>query len=154
MIEAIVRFAFVVMVAAAAEAGEALVPEPDAYRLGDYRAPTPATLQGARVIGTDEAETIWRSHSASFVDVLPRAPRPRDLHEGTLWRDKPRPNIPGGIWLPDTGYDERAENGWLFLEGPGKGDKWRSRQNSGCILPGGLLDVVERRQARALARLF
>jgi PQQ-dependent catabolism-associated CXXCW motif protein len=106
MIEAIVRFAFVVMVAAAAEAGEALVPEPDAYRFGDYRAPTPATLQGAGVIGTDEAETIWRSHSASFVDVLPRAPRPRDLPEGTLWRDKPRANIPGSIWLPDTGYSE------------------------------------------------
>jgi PQQ-dependent catabolism-associated CXXCW motif protein len=40
--------------------------------------------------------------------VLPRAPRPRDLPAGTLWRDKPRANIPGSIWLPDTGYGKLA----------------------------------------------
>ena len=108
MIKAAVCFAFMVIVLAATEAGAADVPEPDGYRFGDYRAPSPATLRGARAIGTDEAETIWRSHSASFVDVLPRAPRPRDLPAGTLWRDKPRANIPGSIWLPDTGYGELA----------------------------------------------
>jgi PQQ-dependent catabolism-associated CXXCW motif protein len=108
MIKAAVCFAFLVIVVAATDAGAADVPEPDGYRLGDYRAPTPATLRGARAIGTDEAEAIWRSHSASFVDVLPRAPRPRDLPAGTLWRDKPRANIPGSIWLPDTGYGELA----------------------------------------------
>jgi PQQ-dependent catabolism-associated CXXCW motif protein len=108
MIKAAVCFTFMVIVVAAAKAGAAEVPEPDGYRLEDYRAPTPATLRDARVIGTDEAETIWRSHSASFVDVLPRAPRPRNLPEGTLWRDKPRINIPGSIWLPDSGYGELA----------------------------------------------
>jgi PQQ-dependent catabolism-associated CXXCW motif protein len=30
------------------------------------------------------------------------------LPAGTLWRDKPRANIPGSIWLPDTGYGELA----------------------------------------------
>jgi PQQ-dependent catabolism-associated CXXCW motif protein len=108
MIRAAVCLAFMVIVVAAVEAAAAEVPEPDGYRLEDYRSPTPMTLHGARVIGTAEAETIWRNHSASFVDVLPRPPRPRDLPEGTLWRDKPRPNIPGSIWLPDTGYGELA----------------------------------------------
>jgi len=109
MIEAAARFlALMVIVLGCAEAVAADVPEPDGYRLEDYRAPTPATLRGARVIGTDEAEKIWRSHSAAFVDVLPRPPRPRDLPKGTLWRDKPRANIPGSIWLPDTGYGELA----------------------------------------------
>ncbi|MDB5609722.1 MAG: uncharacterized protein JWP25_6622 [Bradyrhizobium sp.] len=108
MIKAAIRFAFMTIVFAAVEAKAAEVPEPDSYRLEDYRAPTPAALRGARVIGTDEAETIWRSHAASFVDVLPRPPRPRNLPEGTLWRDKPRTNIPGSIWLPDTGYGELA----------------------------------------------
>jgi PQQ-dependent catabolism-associated CXXCW motif protein len=84
------------------------VPEPESYRVKDYRAPVPATLRGAKVIGTEEAEKLWRSHIASFVDVLPRPPRPRNLPEGTLWRDKPRPDIPGSIWLPDTGYGELA----------------------------------------------
>ncbi len=102
------RVAFVAILAAAGGAAAADVPEPDGYRLENYRSPTPATLRGAKVIGTDEAETIWRSHSASFVDVLPRPPRPRALPAGTLWRDKPRANIPGSIWLPDTGYGELA----------------------------------------------
>jgi PQQ-dependent catabolism-associated CXXCW motif protein len=26
-----------------------------------------------------------------------------------IWRDKPRSNIPGSIWLPDTGYGKLAE---------------------------------------------
>jgi PQQ-dependent catabolism-associated CXXCW motif protein len=102
------RLAVVAMIAGAAAAAAAQVPEPDSYRLTDYRAPTPATLRGARVIGTDEATAIWRQHSAVFIDVLPRPPRPHDLPAGTVWRDKPRANIPGSIWLPDTGYGELA----------------------------------------------
>ena len=100
--------ALIAILGAAAGAASAEVPEPDGYQLENYRSPTPATLRGAKVIGTNEAETIWRSHSASFVDVLPRPPRPRDLPAGTFWRDKPRANIPGSIWLPDTGYGELA----------------------------------------------
>lgn len=108
MIAAAARVAFMTILVAAAGAASAEVAEPDGYRLADYRSPTPATLRGARVIGTDEAETIWRSHAAGFVDVMPRPPRPRELPAGTLWRDKPRANIPGSIWLPDTGYGELA----------------------------------------------
>jgi PQQ-dependent catabolism-associated CXXCW motif protein len=84
------------------------VSEPEGYRLEDYRAATPATLRGGRVVATGEAETIWRSHSAAFIDVLPRPPRPKALPEGTVWHDKPRLDIPGSIWLPDTGYGELA----------------------------------------------
>ena len=104
---AVICFALMAMIAAA-EVFAAEVAEPESYRLEDYRAPTPATLRGAKVIGTDEAEKIWRSRDAAFVDVLPRPPRPRNLPEGTLWRDKPRPDIPGSLWLPDTGYGELA----------------------------------------------
>jgi PQQ-dependent catabolism-associated CXXCW motif protein len=83
-------------------------PEPETYRLEDYRAPTPATLRGAAILTTKEAEALWRSHSAAFVDVLPQPPRPSNLPAGTIWRDKPRPDIPGSLWLPDTGYGELA----------------------------------------------
>ena len=78
-------------------------PEPDTYRTEEYRAPTPATLRGARVATTTAAETLWRQ-GAVFVDVLPHAPRPANLPAGTLWRERPHRNIPGSIWLPDTGY--------------------------------------------------
>jgi PQQ-dependent catabolism-associated CXXCW motif protein len=108
MSRAAICFALIATILAATEARAAEVAEPESYRLEDYRAPTPATLRGAKVIGTEEAEKIWRSRKAAFVDVLPRPPRPRNLPEGTLWRDKPRPDIPGSIWLPDTGYGELA----------------------------------------------
>ena len=78
--------------------------EPEGFRSDNYRAPVPATLEGARVLTTAEAETIWRAKSGAFIDVLPRPPRPKNLPAGTVWRDAPRKNIPGSIWLPDTGY--------------------------------------------------
>ena len=83
-------------------------PEPDGYRMEDYRAPVPATLAGVRVLTTAEASAIWRAKTGVFIDVLPRAPKPQNLPEGTVWRDKPRLNIPGSAWLPDTGYGKLA----------------------------------------------
>jgi PQQ-dependent catabolism-associated CXXCW motif protein len=83
-------------------------PEPDEYRADNYRAPVPATLKGARVLTTEQAEGIWRAGSGAFIDVLPHAPKPQNLPEGTIWREKPRRNIPGSIWLPDTGYGKLA----------------------------------------------
>jgi PQQ-dependent catabolism-associated CXXCW motif protein len=85
-----------------------LVPEPEGYRSEDYRAPVPDTLAGGRVLTTAEAEAIWRAKGGVFIDVLPRPPRPSNLPTGTVWHDKPRLNIPGSIWLPDTGYGELA----------------------------------------------
>ena len=83
-------------------------PEPEGYRADNYRAPVPATLAGARVLATGEAEAIWRAGAGVFIDVLPHAPKPQNLPAGTIWREKPRLNIPGSIWLPDTGYGTLA----------------------------------------------
>ena len=100
---------FVVTLALTAPGGaEENPPEPDGYRTDNYRAPVPATLAGVRVLTTKQAEAIWRSGSAAFVDVLPRPPKPVNLPKGTIWRDIPRLNIPGSIWLPDTGYGALA----------------------------------------------
>lgn len=83
-------------------------PEPAGYRTEDYKAPTPLTLSGARVLSTADAYKLWQDRDAAFVDVLPQVPRPAGLPAGTLWRPKPRSDIPGSIWLPDTGYGELA----------------------------------------------
>jgi len=99
----------------AARSGEG-VPEPDGYRLENYRAPTPATLKGARTVTTEEAAALWRDKAAVFIDVLPRAPRPANLPADILWRDKPRLDIPGGAWLPDTGYGELAASTEAYFE--------------------------------------
>jgi PQQ-dependent catabolism-associated CXXCW motif protein len=97
-------------------AAEEVAPrEPETYRLENYRTPTPKTLAGARVLTTDEAEALWKSGSAIFVDVLPQAPRPANLPPGTIWREKTHMNIPGSLWLPDTGYGELAPSTESYL---------------------------------------
>ncbi len=82
----------------------AAVVEPGQYRMDQYRAPTPATLQGAQVVSTEEARVLWQGKEAAFIDVLPQVPKPGNLPAGTLWRQQPHDDIPGSIWLPDTGY--------------------------------------------------
>lgn len=72
--------------------------------MDEYRAPVPDTLAGARVVTTAEAEKLWRDKSAIFFDVMPQAPKPANLPKGTIWRDKPRDDIPGSIWLANVGY--------------------------------------------------
>jgi PQQ-dependent catabolism-associated CXXCW motif protein len=94
---------------------EGAPPEPDGYRLENYRAPTPSSLAGARTVDTIEAARLWREKSAVFVDVMPQAPRPANLPAGTIWRDKPRFTIPGSAWLPDTGYGELAVTTEAYL---------------------------------------
>jgi PQQ-dependent catabolism-associated CXXCW motif protein len=91
-----------------ARGGEFAPEEPESYRNENYRAPTPKTLRGARVIATAEAQTLWQSGTAVFVDVMPHVPRPAELPAGTIWREKLRRNITGSIWLADTGYGELA----------------------------------------------
>ena len=100
-----------------ARAGEA-VPEPEGYRMDEFRAPVPATLKGATVVDDEAAFELWTEGGTVFVDVLPRAPKPANLPEGTIWREKPRHSIPGAIWLPNVGYGALAEvtDAW-FREG-------------------------------------
>jgi len=83
-------------------------PEPDGYRMNNYRSPAPASLHGAEVISTDQARALWEAKSATFIDVLPQAPKPANLPANTIWREKPHDDIPGSIWLPDTGYGTLA----------------------------------------------
>lgn len=89
--------------------GLSQVAEPEGYRMEDYRAPVPETLAGATVIGPEAAHELWETGAAAFVDVLPQAPKPANLPEGTIWRDKPRDSIPGAIWLPNVGYGAIAD---------------------------------------------
>lgn len=104
----LVALAAMVVAGATARADELAPPEPKDYRLDEYRAPVPDTLRGARVVNTSEAEAIWKRGDAVFIDVLPRPPKPANLPAGTIWRDKPRHDIPGSLWLPDTGYGALA----------------------------------------------
>ena len=80
------------------------VPEPDGYRMTDFRTPVPRTLKGARVIGQEEAEAMWKDGKAVFIDVYPRAPKPPNLPASTVWRDPTHMTIERAHWLPNVGY--------------------------------------------------
>jgi PQQ-dependent catabolism-associated CXXCW motif protein len=100
--------AFGALVLIGAGATDVPPPEPSEYRMDDYRAPTPTTLQGAAVLSTAQALAHWQQRDAAFIDVLPQIPRPVGLPASTIWREKPREDLPGSVWLPDTGYGALA----------------------------------------------
>lgn len=87
----------------------AQVSEPEGYREDSYRAPVPETLAGGTVVSSDEANALWQEGKVTFLDVLPRAPKPEKLPEGTVWHEKPRISIPGALWLPNVGYGGIAD---------------------------------------------
>lgn len=89
---------------AAAAAWSAEVSEPAGYRMEDYKAPVPATLRGATVVTTAEAEALWRGKRAVFLDVMPHTPKPANLPAGTIWKEKVRNDIKDSIWLANVGY--------------------------------------------------
>jgi PQQ-dependent catabolism-associated CXXCW motif protein len=71
--------------------------------MDDYRAPTPETVAGGVVLGTDAAYELWKSGSAVWIDVLPAPRRPANLPSSALWMPLPHRDIPGSLWLPDIG---------------------------------------------------
>jgi PQQ-dependent catabolism-associated CXXCW motif protein len=79
------------------------IPEPDGYRMDDYRAPTPETVAGGRVVHTDEVRRMVRGGGAVLIDVLPAPRRPDGMKPGMPWMPLPHSDLPGSIWLPDVG---------------------------------------------------
>ncbi len=118
MIRRVAALLAVTLLVSTTSGAQETVVEPETYRTEDYRAPTPPTLRGGRVLTTAEAEAIWRGKRGVFIDVMPRPPKPANLPPGTVWRDKPRHNIPGSLWLVDTGYGKlAAETETYFRDG-------------------------------------
>ncbi len=93
------------------------VPEPDGYRMEEYRAPVPDTLAGATVLDTAGAEALWTDGSAIFIDAMPRPVKPANLPAGTVWHDKPRTSIEGSHWLINTGYGKLSPEAQTYFEG-------------------------------------
>jgi PQQ-dependent catabolism-associated CXXCW motif protein len=89
--------------AAAAAAEGAPWPEGGGYRTQDYRAPTPLTVPGGRMVSTEEARALLGRRDVVWVDMLPAPRRPEGLAPGSLWRPSPRLGIPGSVWLPEAG---------------------------------------------------
>src|SRR5215468_1148198 len=93
-------FGFTLLISVATNAQ---VPEPEGYRMDDYRTPTPQTVAGGTVLDTTAAYKLWESDAAVWIDVLPAPRRPANLPASALWMPLPHRGIPGSIWLPDIG---------------------------------------------------
>ncbi|MBP7241231.1 rhodanese-like domain-containing protein [Amaricoccus sp.] len=84
--------------------GDAPPPEPAGYRTGVLRAPTPATLAGARVLDVPALEAAIAA-GAVLVDVGPVPVRPDDMPADRPWLPTHR-SIPGAVWLPGAGLGD------------------------------------------------
>jgi len=90
-----------------------LVPEPDGYRMADFRAPVPATLAGATVLSTEQLQERVLAEAPLLIDVMPAPRKPKDTG---LWIAPTRENIPGSHWLANTGYGELSDEFSDFFE--------------------------------------
>lgn len=86
------------------------VPEPSGYRKNHYRAPVPESVQGGTAASTEDVQALIQAGDVVLIDVLPRPPRPQGLPEDVVWRPRPRRNIAGTHWLPNTGFGALAED--------------------------------------------
>lgn len=82
------------------------VAEPKGYRLDQYDAPVPATLNGGIVVDVDGVKLLVESGYVIPVDVLPATRKPEGLSETSIWLPAPHYGIPGSLWLPDVGRGE------------------------------------------------
>jgi len=83
--------------------GAGVVAEPQGYWEGNVDAPTPATLQGGRVIHVAGVEELLRQGKAVVIDVSNTPRRPTELAPGAPWLPVPHRAIPDALWLPGVG---------------------------------------------------
>ncbi|ALG72286.1 sulfurtransferase [Azospirillum thiophilum] len=87
--------------ALAAPAHAAGVPQPDGYRMSDYRSPTPDGVAGGETADTPAVQALLAQGRTVpvFVQRLERSTLP-----GGPWlQSKAYRQIPGSVWLPNVG---------------------------------------------------
>ncbi len=82
------------------------VPEPDGYRMDNYRTPVPAALAGATTLSTGKLEQLLSERQPILIDVLPKQRKPKDRDQAQIWIEPKRDNLPGSVWLPNVGLGE------------------------------------------------
>jgi PQQ-dependent catabolism-associated CXXCW motif protein len=90
---------------------QALLFDPTGYRIDEFRAPVPATVQGAKTIDTEGLRRLLMAEPSAtvLIDVLPAPPRPPRLASSTLWLPAPHHSLPTTAWLPNVGYGRLSD---------------------------------------------
>jgi quinoprotein dehydrogenase-associated probable ABC transporter substrate-binding protein/PQQ-dependent catabolism-associated CXXCW motif protein len=86
---------------AGGDAGAPAVPEPESYRTERYRAPTPATLEGATVVDTAALQRLIAAEQPILIDVMSKALEATE--QQAAWQPPPREHVAGSVWLPNVG---------------------------------------------------
>jgi PQQ-dependent catabolism-associated CXXCW motif protein len=85
-----------------------VAPEPEGFWTGPVNDPVPATIQGGKVIHTQQLAGLLKAkgNSVVVVDVSNAPRRPENLPASTTWLPLPHQGIPGAIWIPGAGFGE------------------------------------------------
>ncbi|MBS7690012.1 PQQ-dependent catabolism-associated CXXCW motif protein [Pseudomonas lalucatii] len=79
----------------------------DGYRLGQYRSPTPASAEPARTLDTAALQRLLAEQPrTALIDTYRRPWR-----NGQFIEDEVHANLPGSLWLANTG-DGRLDERW------------------------------------------
>ena len=92
------------------------VAEPEGYRLDQYDAPVPETLNGAKVVDVVNVKQLVETGSVIPIDVLPAVRKPESLSSASLWLPPPHYGIPGSLWLPDVGRGKLNDQLNLYFQ--------------------------------------
>jgi PQQ-dependent catabolism-associated CXXCW motif protein len=99
---------------AGSDAGAPAVPEPESYRTERYRAPTPATLDGATVVDTAALQRLIADEQPILVDVMSK--KPAATEQQAAWQPPPREHVAGSVWLPNVGLGSLAPELMTWFE--------------------------------------
>jgi PQQ-dependent catabolism-associated CXXCW motif protein len=89
--------------------------EPPGFWTGPVNDPVPATVQGGKVIHTQQLAALLEKRSTPFasptsavviVDVSNGPRRPDNLPASSTWLPLPHQGIPGALWIPGAGLGE------------------------------------------------
>jgi PQQ-dependent catabolism-associated CXXCW motif protein len=79
---------------------------PQGYRINQYRSPTPASAEGAQTLDTEALQRLLgQSPAPVLIDVYRRP-----WVQGRFIDTEPHANLPGSLWLANTGDGELDAN--------------------------------------------
>ena len=81
----------------------AAVPEPNGFRMGQYRAAVPASVAGGSVVHAAALRELERLNKVVLIDVYPAPRRPPGMQPDAPWLPPAHRDLPGSLWWPDVG---------------------------------------------------
>ena len=108
------------------------VPQPEGFRMSQYKAPVPNRAPGATTLSTDEAFMLHQQGKALFIDVIGSGHYLTPGIEDEWLVVHARLSIPGSYWLPDVGRGALTAKQTTYLE-TALADMTRNRKDQALV---------------------